>query len=118
MSPFSCGEDLVVADPIDPVREHPDELLAGLGEDVGDVLVTVAQVTVMTLSSAAKPRRTWKGSHGLLSSHSPKQSEMRPGCPKHDLLTAPGREPPTFRMTRRSARPIVAFDRPLWPRHE
>src|SRR3989442_14575960 len=31
-------EDLVVADPVDRVREHPDELLAALGPDVGDVL--------------------------------------------------------------------------------
>src|SRR5438034_11647565 len=29
---------LVVADPVDRVSEHPDELLAGLGPDVGDVL--------------------------------------------------------------------------------
>ena len=52
--------------------------------------VPVAQCAVTTFSSAAKPRRTWNGSHGLFSSHSPKQSDTRPGLAEDRLAHRAG----------------------------
>jgi hypothetical protein len=112
-------EDLVVADPVDRVREHPDELLARLRPDVRDVLRAGRADggdDVVDAREARGARGT--AATGLRSSHFAEAERHASRLPKTDLLTAPGIEPPTFRMTSRSARPMVAFARPLWPRQE
>ena len=108
-------QHLVVADPVDRVGEDPDQLLARLGVDVRDVL---------------RAGRAHRRHHARVAGEAAADVERLPRAllfplpeaerdatrrPNTDLLTAPGIEPPTFRMTRRSARPMVAFARPLWP---
>src|SRR5262249_20224418 len=75
------------------------------------------EYAVMVLSSARKPRSTWKGSQGDSSSFSAQRYAYLPGWPRVALSVSPGIPPPRFIMTSRRARPIVALARKPRPRH-
>src|SRR2546425_8922897 len=75
-----------------------------------------AASTATVLSSGANPCSTASDAHGLASSCSPMQYVYRPGCASVDMLTTPGRAPPRFTQTSRTARPIVALARQPEPK--
>src|SRR5947208_1288321 len=73
--------------------------------------------TVTVLAPAGWPRSTWSGSQGDRASFSAKQQAILPGHACVDFSMPSGFAPPRLRMTRRSARPIVAFALMFPPKH-
>src|SRR3989442_5715216 len=73
--------------------------------------------TVTVLAPAGWPRSTWSGSQGERASFSAKQHAILPGHACVDFSMPSGFAPPRLRMTRRSARPIVAFALMFPPKH-
>src|SRR5213592_1945162 len=73
--------------------------------------------TVTVLAPAGWPRSTWSGSQGDPASFSAKQQAILPGHACVDFSMPSGFAPPRLRMTRRSARPIVAFALMFPPKH-
>src|SRR5690349_5232654 len=72
---------------------------------------------VTALSLALKPRVVWNGGHGLESvSFSAMQKVYLPAWPWLLWSREPGRVPMTFRITRRTARPMVALARQPGPK--
>ena len=70
---------------------------------------------VTVLVSAAKPRSTWSGAHGLSASFSAKQQVYLAGLPSVDLSACCGTPPPIVVMISRIARPMVALARKPGP---
>ena len=71
--------------------------------------------TVTTSCSAGNPRRTARDGQGERSSHSPKHSPNRAGCPNTVRDVSPARWPPMLRRHSETARPTVIEPRPPAP---
>ena len=75
--------------------------------------VPVAQCAVTTLCSAREAAAHVERLPRALLLPLAEAERDAAGLTEVDLLTAPGIEPPTLRITRRRARPMVALARPL-----